>query len=243
MGKATALRQEYGDLTATDVAALDGATIELGVGVGLLMEVAGLQVARLAWRLLGERPGSVRVLAGHGHNGGDGLVAARHLCAWDCAVDVEVLAARHRLDELTLGNCRAAAGAGARIAFASAGGESHIDADLTIDAVLGTGVRGAIREDTCARLGTMRPPILSIDVPSGMDASTGIAAQGTVRADATLTLGGCKRGFWTAMSRTWTGDLYAVSIGIPPAAWRRCGLTAPSRLRGGDLVGVPPDVL
>ena len=74
-----------GELTSEDVARLDAAAAECGVSTLQLMEIAGWQVARCAWRHLG-RPSGVGVVAGYGNNGGDGLVAARHLATWGCAV-------------------------------------------------------------------------------------------------------------------------------------------------------------
>ena len=79
-----------GDLTSEQVARLDAAALECGVATTQLMEIAGWQVARCAWHRLG-RPRGVRVVAGYGNNGGDGLVAARHLSTWGCAVRVLVL--------------------------------------------------------------------------------------------------------------------------------------------------------
>ena len=86
---ATAQRR-YGDLTSAQLGALDAAAVQAGVEIVQLMEVAGFQVARLAWRLLGSRPRRVHVVAGHGNNGGDGLVAARHLGGWGCDVSATV---------------------------------------------------------------------------------------------------------------------------------------------------------
>ena len=235
------VRHRYGSLSADDVAALDAAALDLGVAIEQLMEVAGLQVARLAWRMLGRRPADVRVVAGRGHNGGDGVVAARHLSSWGCMVSVEVLARRDRLDALMAQQCGAAAGAGVSVRCEgepAPGNDGH--AALTIDAVLGTGMRGELRADIAAHLRAMRPPILSIDVPSGLDATTGAAPAGTVHATATMTLGGCKQGLWSEDARRWTGALYTAAIGMPPAAWTRAGLHPPAALRGGQLVRVPP---
>lgn len=235
----TSDEERFGSLTAADVAALDAAAVELGVGVEHLMEVAALQVARLAWRMLDERAGNVRVMAGRGHNGGDGVAAARHLASWGCTVGVEVLSTRGRLDELMTRQARAASGAGVAVWCEGETPPPREPPALTIDAVLGIGMHGELRPEVAARLATMQRPILSIDVPSGMDATDGTVPDGTVRATATLTLGGCKRGMWTEGARRWTGDLYAVSIGLPPAAWQRAGVGEPAALRGGSLVAIP----
>ena len=93
-----------GDLTSEQVASLDAAAAECGVSTLQLMEIAGWQVARCAWRHLG-RPAGVTVVAGYGNNGGDGLVAARHLATWGCAVRVLVLGDEARVTGVVRG-CR-----------------------------------------------------------------------------------------------------------------------------------------
>ena len=82
----TATAERLGSLRPADVAALDAAAVASGVEVIQLMEVAGWQVARCALAVLGRRGRSVAVVAGRGNNGGDALVAARHLAAWGLEV-------------------------------------------------------------------------------------------------------------------------------------------------------------
>ena len=100
------LRREYGALTSDDVAALDRAAVESGVSVVQLMEIAGWQLARCAWNLLHEQPARVLVLAGRGNNGGDGLVAARHLATWGCDVVARVFRKEEDLSVMLAGQVR-----------------------------------------------------------------------------------------------------------------------------------------
>ena len=94
------LRARFGSLRSEDVVALDHAAQKIGISTLQLMEIAGWQVARCAWHLLGDRPGTVAVVAGRGNNGGDGLVAARHLATWGCDVRAWVIAAETELSGL-----------------------------------------------------------------------------------------------------------------------------------------------
>ena len=237
-------QQRYGALTAAQVAALDAAAIDIGVDIVQLMEVAGFQVARLAWTMNGSRPRRVHVVAGHGNNGGDGLVAARHLSAWGCAVTATVHGDPARLSGVVEHQRHAAAQAGVEVSV-SADPRDAVAPDgagLLIDGLLGTGLTGPPRTGHAAVIAGMRGTILSIDVPSGLDADAGTAAGAAVRATATCTLTACKRGLWVAGAQRWTGAVHVADIGMPRQAWKRCGLTAPSAVRGGTVRRVPlPD--
>ena len=238
------LEERYGALPPDRIAALDAAAVGAGVAILMLMEVAGWQVARCAWRMLRRRPAPVLVLAGRGNNGGDGLVAARHLLAWGCAVEAVVLGEEERLRGAVVDQLRAARGAGvavrvtedtARLADAAAA------AALCVDALLGTGLRSAPREpDAGAITALQRARVLSVDVPSGLDAGTGQAHDPCVRAEVTCTLTAVKSGLWTAEGRARAGRVVVADIGMPPAAWNACGLRPPAAVRGGALLTVPP---
>ncbi|MDQ6855997.1 MAG: NAD(P)H-hydrate epimerase, partial [Candidatus Dormibacteraeota bacterium] len=234
-------QRRYGALSAAQVAALDEAAMDIGVDILQLMEVAGFQVARLAWRMLGSRPRRVHVVAGHGNNGGDALVAARQLCAWGCAVTVAVHVDPSHLAGVVDRQARAAEQAGVAVVVSVEPDATVAPAGaaLVIDGLLGTGLSGAARPNHAAVVERMRGTILSIDVPSGLSADAGVAAGTAVQATATCTLTACKRGFWIGASRRWTGALYVADIGMPRQAWVRCGLVAPTLVRGGTLRRVP----
>jgi NAD(P)H-hydrate epimerase len=81
--------------------------------------------------------------------------------------------------------------------------------------------------------------VLSVDIPSGVDATTGQAYAPAVWADATCTLTAMKAGLWDSAGREHAGDIWVADIGMPVAAWRRCGIAQPGALVGGVLVPVP----
>jgi hydroxyethylthiazole kinase-like uncharacterized protein yjeF len=218
-----------------------------GVDVVQLMELAGWQVARCAWRLLYRTPGRVGVVAGRGNNGGDGAVAARHLAAWGCDVEVIVAGAEEGLREPLAAHLRSARANGVRVitcadadALRDAVRASCGGAGVMLDALLGTGLRGAPRELDATAIEALRDaPVLAVDVPSGLDAGTGEPFQPCVRAVATCTLTAMKRGLWSASGRNLAGTVYVADIGMPPAAWHAAGLTAPHAVRGGGLLRLP----
>ncbi|HZS13221.1 MAG TPA: NAD(P)H-hydrate epimerase [Candidatus Dormibacteraeota bacterium] len=231
----------FGSLTADDVAALDRAAVDSGVSVLQLMEVAGWQVARCAWRMLHHAPGRIAVVAGRGNNGGDGLVAARHLVAWGCSVRAVVVAeSRDALRDIVALHLDAAEKSGVHTVFATeapAVRDALRGSALVIDALLGTGLRGAPREHDAAAIVAMEHThLLSVDLPSGLDATTGEVHQPAVRAAATCTLTAMKRGLWTATGVAHSGAVTVADIGMPVAAWRHAGLQAPHEVRGGELL-------
>jgi len=234
-------RRRFGDLTAAQVAALDAAATAAGVDVLQLMEVAGFQVARCAWAMLERRPGHVAVVAGRGNNGGDGLVAARHLAAWGCTVRCLVVGEESRLSGLLHTQLAAAAGSGAAVSTGDAAASSLLDgAQLVIDALLGTGLRSAPHDpDASAIRALANARVLAVDVPSGLDSSTGEAFTPCVVAECTCTLTAVKSGLWTESGRTHAGRLVVADIGMPMTAWHAIGVDPPTLVRGGALLSIP----
>ena len=142
------------------------------------MEIAGWQVARWVFAIAAGRRDPILVVAGHGNNGGDGLVAARHLLTWGLPVRVALVAEPERLGELLTPPPRRAPQPWVRRSTEHPDGDLPPElvgaAGIVIDALLGTGVRGDPRPPQ-ARAIALLPAgrTFAIDVPSGLDATTG----------------------------------------------------------------------
>jgi NAD(P)H-hydrate epimerase len=237
-------RGQYGDLTSEQQSHLDRAATAQGVSVLQLMEIAGWQVARWVFAAAGRRD-PVLVVAGHGNNGGDGLVAARHLLTWGLPVRVALVAEAERLGELLSLHLGALRALGATVTEHPDG---HLPPELVgatgtfIDALLGTGVRGDPRPPQ-ARAIALLPPgrTFAIDVPSGLDATTGTPGTPTARALRTCTLTAMKAGLWTPAGRRHAGEITVADIGMPTTAWLAAGLVPPTLVRGGELLTIPAD--
>lgn len=196
-----------------------------GIDVATLMERAGAQAAEVARTLLRDRPGRrVVVLVGKGNNGGDGLVAARHLRG-DAQVRVILVAPASELRGEPARHLRTLEELHVPVAEAQALSEEELDrqlreADLLVDAIFGTGFRGPAR-GTAARVieraNASGVPILAVDVPSGADAATGWAEPPTIRAVATVTMGLPKAGLVQYPAAAHAGRLYVADIGFPPS--------------------------
>jgi NAD(P)H-hydrate epimerase len=197
-----------------------------GVSTDTLMENAGLAVARRVRRHLGRVVGAqVLVLAGPGNNGGDGLVAARHLHSWGARVTTYLCRDRPPGDtKLSMLVDQGATVVGASNDDGHARlREALRSARIVIDAVLGTGrsrpIEGTLRDILIgvAEAKAARPDlqVLALDLPSGVDAATGAADPASVTADVTVTLGYPKVGLYRFPAAEHTGRVEVVDIGVP----------------------------
>jgi NAD(P)H-hydrate epimerase len=204
-------------LTAEEMAEADREAIEdYRIDVLTLMENAGLASAQLAWRMLGDNPSrGACCLVGKGNNGGDGLVAARHLHNW--GVDVRVVLAGEREDMRDVPAKQILTVEKTGIPILGPDGDFE-GAHLIIDALLGYGSRGNPREPAAGlirRANASQIPILAVDVPSGMDATTGKPGEPCIVAAATVTFGFPKTGFLNPEARRFVGKLYLADISMP----------------------------
>ncbi|MGH2876202.1 MAG: NAD(P)H-hydrate epimerase, partial [Solirubrobacteraceae bacterium] len=197
---------------------------ERGVPSLELMERAGAGVARIVERVVPDGPAVV--VCGKGNNGGDGLVVARLLR--EAGRNVTVVCATPPGDFA----------GDARVNFERLPGEAPIEltedraraegelaaAGVIVDALLGTGFEGeprgavgeAIEAVNAARApGAPGTAVVSVDVPSGVDASTGVASGAAVRATVTATFHAGKPGLWVAPGKTHAGTVETIEIGIP----------------------------
>ena len=196
-----------------------------------MMENGGRNLALLAVRMLdgdvADRP--VVVLAGRGNNGGGGLVAARHLLNWGAWVQ---LLLTHRPEEysgVAAHQLSILQAMDAPLAWAEEGWELP-PADLIIDAVIGYGLQGnpsGAAANLIALANSSVAPILSLDVPSGLDATTGQLYSPHIVAAATMTLALPKTGLRSPAALAAVGRLYLADIGVPPALYGRLGLDVP----------------
>ena len=183
-----------------------------------LMERAGAAAAEVARTMAGERGGPVLVLAGPGNNGGDALVVARILRAafFDVVVVFRGDAAKLPRDA-----------AGAHRAFVAAGGATvseypeRFSGSLVVDGLFGIGLARPLASADAAlveRANASGVPILALDIPSGLNAETGIAMGTAIRARATATFIALKPGLLTADAVDLCGELSVHSLGVDPEA-------------------------
>lgn len=221
-------------VTADQMREVDRVAVEeVGLGLLQMMENAGRSLADHA-RDLGPTDGPVAVLAGGGGNGGGGLCAARHLANRD--VPVRAVLDRDA-DELTgaaetqfgilreMGVAIAEPDGGpmdGSVADTKPADETVADADLVIDAVIGYSLRGRPRgraKNLIDAAADADAPVLSLDVPSGYDATTGETPGAAVAPTRTMTLALPKTGLDAV-----PGDLFLADVGIPATVYERLGV-------------------
>ncbi len=217
-------------LTREEVRTVDRRAIdEFGMTGLVLMENAGRGAAERLIEL--GFAGTVVVCAGKGNNGGDGFVIARHLELHGVDVRVLLLANPTELSGDAAANWRILEAAETpRVVLGRQPALSDIDhalshADWIVDALLGTGTVGEVREPyrtAITAINRSARKVFAVDLPSGLDCNTGLSietlADGTavcVRATHTATFVARKRGFDNRASQAFTGEVHVVGIGIP----------------------------
>lgn len=210
-------------VTAEEMKEVDRIAIdETGPNLFQMMENAGRSLATLATEMLGGAwsRSEIVVVAGTGGNGGGGICAARHLANRGAAVTL-CLAAPLRLSAVTDWQYAFYRSTGGRETTAS---NLPASPALIVDALIGYSLGGAPRGvfDAMIRwVNQSHARVLSLDVPSGLDATTGAAPGSAVRAAATLTLALPKVG----LTSEHAGELWLADLGIPAETYRRVGIT------------------
>jgi len=195
----------------------------------LLMENAGRGVAVHVRRVNPKKRRTV-IVCGGGNNGGDGFVIARHLDNWGWPVKVLLFARPSELrgDAAVMYQVLAKSRVPIEVMLAGAlRFEDYLNQELTnfndgwvVDALFGTGLSGPVREPfdrVIAAMNSSPAPVLSVDIPSGLDCDTGEPLGSSVRAIYTITFVGLKQGFLKEGALNWTGEVHVADIGAPRA--------------------------
>ena len=216
-------------LTRDEVRAIDRAAIDgLGIPGLLLMENAGRNCADaiedfLCKSLGGKTGQNVAIVAGPGNNGGDGYVIARHLAMRGFRVVTFIICPAEKISGDAAVNLRAITALRHDIRFPTSEqltglSDSLAEFDAVVDAVGGTGIRGALRGGAgvaVERINGAGRPVVAVDIPTGLDCDTGQADGPVVRAELTVTFVALKRGFELGRAREYTGEVVVADIGIP----------------------------
>lgn len=230
-------------ITAAQARAADTKAAEvLGMPGLLLMENAARGAARVACDMLTTfdlpamqsaavtSPASVGVLAGSGNNAGDGYALARHLVLAGHEVVIYAMRDPADLKGDAAVNAKIARGLGVPIhtlrdqAEIASHEKAWENSDLLVDAMLGTGFSGEVRSpillaiEQCNRMHDHGVSVLALDVPSGLNADTGLATNAAIHADVTATFLAMKKGFEHLDSLRYTGKVVVCDIGVP-AQW------------------------
>jgi NAD(P)H-hydrate epimerase len=225
-------------MTAEAMVGADRKAQLLGVPGERLMEQAGIATAAAARALAVDTErwghGPIVILAGPGNNGGDGFVAARHLARAGADVVVALVSAEARPGTPDAARNWDRLQREPRVQLIHAAvardvailGQGIEKAAIVVDALLGTGVQGVLREpirtavDVVNRARAAMVPVLAVDTPTAVDLSSGTPSDPAVRADLTITFHRPKTGLRTKMGAALAGRVLVAPIGIPAEADR-----------------------
>jgi NAD(P)H-hydrate epimerase len=204
---------------------------ELHIDLVQMMENAGRSLADLAIRLF--EPATATVLAGPGGNGGGGLAAARHLSNRGVSAGVVLSRPAAEMTPVPVQQLRILD----RMGLPTPGDAEP--ADVIVDALIGYGLQGDPRgraAELIAWANAQPAPVVALDTPSGLNATTGRSGSPCVRATATLTLGLPKTGLLKAPQLV--GRLFVADISVPPSVYRRLGIDVAFLFRNNVIVEI-----
>lgn len=218
-----------------------------GIQLIQMMENAGLNLAKLVRRFLKNSVVGKHLLiaSGKGGNGGGGLVAARHLYNWGTKVTVLIEAEDllkkipkiqwKTLKTLPLKN---------KTEEAALQLLSSIKVDLVIDALIGYGLESNPRgwsAKMIKQINMLDIPIVALDVPSGLDATTGDIYEPCIRASATLMLALPKTGLIKSEVKSVVGSLFLADISVPDVLYKELGLEIPLLFAQNSIIHLDID--
>jgi hydroxyethylthiazole kinase-like uncharacterized protein yjeF len=190
----------------------------------ILMENAGRSVAEEAKKMLKSRLVPILIFCGYGNNGGDGFVAARHLENKGYKVNVFLVGQKKEMSEDTKLNF--AIIKKMKVKIRKIINQKQIEflfklsqrPQLVIDAIFGIGLKGELNNfyrRLLESINSWKAPVLSIDIPSGLDADKGVALPVAIKADKTVTMGIMKSGFLNISAKKYLGKIIIADISLP----------------------------
>jgi NAD(P)H-hydrate epimerase len=210
-------------VTTEQIRQLDQQTIAMGTPGEELMERAGYAVARATMKILRRLDArSVLLFAGKGNNGGDAIVAARHLAGAGCEPVLVLLCKRNELQGDPLAHFQKLVNAVKVVETPSLDELAEIVGEfqpaVVVDGLLGTGLGGEVREPYVTAIKVingLHQPVVAIDIPSGLDSDTGEVRGVVVRATTTVTMGLPKIGLLKPAALEFVGRIEVADIGFP----------------------------
>ncbi len=220
---------------------------EYGIELVQMMENAGRNLARLAVvRFLDNEPAGkkIAVLCGSGGNGGGGLVCARRLAAWGVNVQVALTKEADSFSGVPAHQLQILQKMEIPILQATEL-EQKTDFSLIIDAVIGYSLKGSPTGNAAEMIrwaNEQAAPVLSLDIPSGVQGNEGEVSEPAISATATLTLALPKKGLLSESAKKQVGRLYLADISVPPQLYKKAfGFTLQSLFAEGEILKIVGD--
>ena len=199
------------------------ARVKLGIPTILLMENAGRAVGKEVLGIIGGRRMKVALFCGKGNNGGDGFCAARHLLSRGINPDIYLCGNINEVKGEARVNLEILLRLNKKVLQIKPNSFKAIRAripgyDLIVDALLGVGIKGLVKgifADIITAINQSKAYVLSVDIPSGLDANTGRVLGVSIKADKTITFIAKKQGMVRAQGKKLCGKIITENIGFP----------------------------
>jgi NAD(P)H-hydrate epimerase len=217
-------------VSAETMKKLDSMAAISGISILSLMENAGEVVAQKAAKLLNDlKKSCVVIFCGKGNNGGDGFAAARKLKESGFSVGVFLLGKQDEVKNEAAISLRSFIEIGGKVGTINSDDDikrlnKSLNYSLIIDALLGTGFSGSVSgllKKLIESLNSVNIPILAVDVPSGLNATTGEINPIAVKAKWTVSFALPKKGFYENSGPDHTGLIRIVNIGFPESLLKK----------------------
>ena len=193
---------------------------KFGISNLILMENAGRATAEVIKELFENlKEKKIVVICGKGNNGGDGFVTARYLFNWGANVKVYFMGHPEEFKGISFTNFNILCKMCINVSECGKIDRRMLErVDLIVDGILGIGLKGEVRgeaRDLIRKINESKKKVLSIDIPSGLNADTGEIMGEAVKADITVSFGFAKKGFYTGEGPRVCGEIEIVDIGYP----------------------------
>lgn len=231
--------------STAEAQAVDRATMdEYGIAGVTLMERAGRAVAEKA--ISRAEGGTVGIVCGKGNNGGDGFACASQLHEKEISSQLISTVSNDTITGDAEHFLNVCIEKGIEVTVIDDAGEVNLGQfDLIVDALLGTGITGQVRPNAAHWIDAMNSaeaPVLSIDIPSGVNGTSGAICGTAVRASSTVTMGFLKQGIVMEPGRLLAGEITVADLGYPSKAFDKLGSSKElfDEARASDFLTPPP---
>ncbi len=215
---------------------------EYGINLFQMMENAGRCLAIVTREKINRNKNkSILVIAGSGGNGGGGMTAARRLNFWGYNAAILLTSAIEKYRNVIGNQLKILQKTGVKV-YTKPDFDFNKKYDLIIDAMIGYSLRGELREDIIELIewvNNQDANIISLDVPSGIDSTTGEISSNCIKANQTMTLALPKTGFRNPKAKKYIGELLLADISVPPVLYHKTfDIELPDIFRKGDIVRI-----
>lgn len=204
---------------------------EYGIPSSILMENAGRSAAELTLKMLKGKIKKISLFSGKGNNGGDGMVAARHLLNKGCRVTCYLLGKKKQItsEEVKtnleiLTRMKTVIREIPNLNYLMKFKKKIKESTLFLDAIFGIGLKGEVKSpyrEIIQFLNSFKKPVLSLDIPSGLDADTGLVLGSAIVARRTITFALPKKGLFLNDGPKHSGKITVAEISIPKELLKR----------------------